>query len=316
MRRALAVVSLLAPGLASPRAQDSVPSARLISASRLAMPGDIDSNVPMTWDLVDGQWRLFAFTSWGGVPALSAGTGIDRMERVGSVRVEPHPGWGVWIESVVADDAGTWYGYYHHEIAAEICNTPNRYVVGGVGDLSALFDPGRRDLYIFFSQYGRDPSQQGVGVARLAWADRDAPAGRITVWRDGAWMPASAGDYPAGTSLFPVTRPWHDGQEAADAFWGPSIHWNTSLERYVMLLNRTRDERFSNEGLYVSFAPTLDDPRAWSAPASARASSSPADPSTTSNSGDDEHSQRPTSNPQGVLEVGSWRLGVSRESGS
>ena len=33
-----------------------------------------------------------------------------------------------------------------------------------------------------------------------------------------------------------------------------------------MLLNRTRDERFSNEGLYVSFASRLDDPAAWSAP--------------------------------------------------
>jgi hypothetical protein len=33
-----------------------------------------------------------------------------------------------------------------------------------------------------------------------------------------------------------------------------------------MLLNRTRDELFNNEGIYVSFAPSLDNPRAWSAP--------------------------------------------------
>ena len=33
-----------------------------------------------------------------------------------------------------------------------------------------------------------------------------------------------------------------------------------------MLLNRTRDEAFNNEGIYVSFAATLDDPRAWSVP--------------------------------------------------
>ena len=62
-----------------------------------------------------------------------------------------------------------------------------------------------------------------------------------------------------------TTSPWHDGRPAADAFWGPSLHWNTSLQRYVMLLNRTRDEAFTNEGIYVSFAPGLDDPRAWSA---------------------------------------------------
>ena len=33
-----------------------------------------------------------------------------------------------------------------------------------------------------------------------------------------------------------------------------------------MLLNRAKDEGFYNEGIYVSFARTLDDPRAWSAP--------------------------------------------------
>ena len=39
--------------------------------------------------------------------------------------------------------------------------------------------------------------------------------------------------------------------------WGPSIHWNTYLERYVMLLNRAKDESFNNEGIYVSYARTL-----------------------------------------------------------
>jgi hypothetical protein len=63
-----------------------------------------------------------------------------------------------------------------------------------------------------------------------------------------------------------VTRAWHDADAAVDAFWGPSIHWNTYLERYVMLLNRARDENYNNEGIYVSYARRLDDPRAWSAP--------------------------------------------------
>ncbi len=73
-------------------------------------------------------------------------------------------------------------------------------------------------------------------------------------------------DYPAGTPIVRTTSPWHDGVTAANAFWGPSLHWNTSLQRYVMLLNRTQDEAFTNEGLYISFASALDDPRAWSAP--------------------------------------------------
>jgi hypothetical protein len=63
-----------------------------------------------------------------------------------------------------------------------------------------------------------------------------------------------------------VTRAWHDGNAAADAFWGASVHWNDYVEQYVMLLNRARDEQFNNEGIYASYAPTLDDPAAWSAP--------------------------------------------------
>ena len=51
-----------------------------------------------------------------------------------------------------------------------------------------------------------------------------------------------------------------------DVFWGPSIHWNTYLEQYVMLLNRAKDDQFGQEGIYVSFSPTLQ-PQDWSAPA-------------------------------------------------
>ena len=49
-------------------------------------------------------------------------------------------------------------------------------------------------------------------------------------------------------------------------FWGASIHWNTYLEQYVMLLNRAKDDQFGQEGIYVSFAPGVSDPRAWSTP--------------------------------------------------
>ena len=64
----------------------------------------------------------------------------------------------------------------------------------------------------------------------------------------------------------PVSQPWHDSNGGVDAFWGPSIHWNTYLERYVMLLSRAKNERLNNEGIYVSYADTLDDPRGWSVP--------------------------------------------------
>lgn len=290
------------------------PSARLTRAPRVVMPGAVDSNVPLVWELVDGRWRLFALTSFGGIPARHAGPALDQMQQAGPLAIVPHPGYGVWIESVVPDESGAWYGYYHHERDAvacgrgdrfiprigaarstdqgatwehlgfileapsetNACGSTNMFVLGGVGDVSAVLDRTRTNLFLYFSQYSRRPSEQGIAVARLAWADRDAPAGRVTVWRDGAWLPArpaTARDavsgewtHPMGTPLAAPARPWHDGQIAADVFWGPSIHWNRYLERYVMLMNHAANERFDNEGIYVSYAPGLDDPRLWSAP--------------------------------------------------
>lgn len=277
------------------------------------MPGAIDSNVPMTWELVDGSWSLFALTSWGGIPARLFGSGLTQMREAGPVTIVRHPGHGIWIDSIIPDEAGVWYGYYHHETPAyacgrvdrfiprigalrstdrgsswedlgmiveaaagsDACASTNRYVIGGVGDVSAMLSPDGRDLFLFISQYSTTPSDQGVAVGRLAWADRDSPGGRVTIWRDGAWIPprftadadgVETWSYPSGTPLSTVSKPWHDGQVAADAFWGPSVHWNRYLERYVMLLNRARDENFNNEGIYISYARTLDDPRGWSTP--------------------------------------------------
>jgi hypothetical protein len=309
---ALLTLALGVVVLAQPAAR--VPTARLISAPRLEMPGAVDSNNPLLWDLVDGEPRLFAMTSWGGRPSLASGSGLDRLSRAEPVTFESHPGHGVWMEALVADEGGRWYGYYHHETPAEACGradrfiprigaavsenrgqtwrdlgivlaapsdsyscgSSNRFVLGGVGDVSVALDHDARDLYFFFSQYAGSPSAQGIAVGRLAWADRDQPVGRISVWNDGAWLPASetggadgepsSWAFPVGTVLERPTRPWHDGDAAADAYWGASVHWNTYLEQYVMLLNRARDETFNQDGLYVSFSPTLSDPAAWSAP--------------------------------------------------
>ena len=36
--------------------------------------------------------------------------------------------------------------------------------------------------------------------------------------------------------------------------WGPVIHWNTFLQRYMMILNRTKDTTWATEGIYLSFS--------------------------------------------------------------
>lgn len=315
-RRAIAscaVGAVVLALLATPAAQaPRVPTARLISAARLNLPGAVDSSNPAVWALIDGVQRLFVISSWGGVPVRSIGTSLTSLQRGQPVAFHSHPGHGVWMEAIVPDESGAWYGFYHHERAADLCGRPdrqlprigamrstdhgatwtdlgfvldappgseacdstNRFVLGGVGDVTAALDRDGQDLYLYFSQYGRAGVSQGVAVARLAWADRDAPAGKVTIWNDGAWLPPSADPdldtgwrYPAGTPLMPAARPFHDGSPINDVFWGPSIHWNTYLEQYVMLLSRAKDEVFGEEGIYVSFSPTLSDPRAWSAPA-------------------------------------------------
>jgi hypothetical protein len=288
-----------------------VPTARLIAAPTVSLPGEADSNSPAVWDRIDGRLRFFVLTSVAGASVRSEGSDLTRLTARGAVAFTNHPGSGVWFESIVPDADGTWYGFYHNEWPAEICNdstrtiprigaarstdsgatwqdlgvvlqsppgtndcaSANQYFVGGVGDFSVMLDHGSQYLYLFFSQYANRETAQGVSVARLAWADRDAPAGKATVWlRNQTWLPARPirtrdgfrHVYPAGGPIYRVIEPWH--ANVVDAFWGPSVHWNTYLQQYVMLLNRASDSSWTQEGVYVAFTPTLDDPGTWSMP--------------------------------------------------
>lgn len=309
-----AVVMIVSAG---PRAQvptATSPRAELIRAIPLRLTGEVDSNSPAVWDRVGGRDFLFVITSSAGIPKTASGRRVDLLGAAREVVIEPWPGGGIWMEGVIADVDGTWYGYYHNEnvAAAECglidkviprigaarsrdrgrtweplgvvleappnshsCRSPNEYFVGGVGDLSVQLDPESRYLYFFFSQYLRPAHLQGVGVARLAWADRDDPRGKTMVWSGRTWLPAVAvaggdGDlawkYPAPLPVFRAAESWHDNDLEADAFWGPSVHWNTHLQMYVMLLNRASDTSWAQEGIYVSYAPRLNDPRLWSTP--------------------------------------------------
>src|SRR5690349_17713054 len=74
--------------------QSRTPSARLVAAPRLTLPAPVDSNIPMTWDRVDGTLRLFALASWGGRPAVMSGTDVDHLEGNDPVTFVTHPGYG------------------------------------------------------------------------------------------------------------------------------------------------------------------------------------------------------------------------------
>ena len=320
----MAAVSLLAVTPHSPgtvvSAAAPLPRAPLTAAPAITLPGALDSNSPVMWDLEGGQRRMFVLTSHSGIPSVSSGSEIDRMSGTAQVSIEPYPGYGVWFEAVVSDDVDTWYGFYHNEWPAtrcgredravprigaakshdhgrtwedigvviqarrgtSACASTNRYVIGGVGDLSVMLDHDKHYLYFFYSQYPEAAESQGVAVARLQWADRDRPWGKIEIWRNGVWDPdegrrqlmeALPGmmrrlewTYSAATPLIAPSLPWHDADDKVDAFWGPAVHWNTAIEQYVMLLNRAKDENYGQEGIYVSYAPRLDDPSLWTTP--------------------------------------------------
>lgn len=314
------------------RAQSTgAPFAALVPAVQSAFPNETDSNSPAAWHLADGVWTLTVFNSVAGQPSVSEGPSVRRLVSRGGVRFEGAlPEQGVWLESVV-QDTDAWYGYYHNERAdvvcpgsgkvwprigaarsqdrgatwvdlgpiletprdSVICDSANHYFVGGgAGDFSVRLDPDREFAYIYYSQYAEAEGQVGVAVARMAWADRDAPAGRVDVWVDGAWLPPSevlpandeeAGDQrgeegepdpaPAASWRYPVATPflrsantWDDRRAGVDVFWGPSIHWNLELKTYVMLLNQAVGNRFEQGGIWVSFNDRLDNPAGWSAP--------------------------------------------------
>jgi len=215
--------------------------------------------------------------------------------------------WGRWFEATWKDDSGTLYGWYHNEpgdccpdlkkpfaltspkIGAAVshddgrtwtdrgivlsppagsddCGTANMYFAGGHGDFSVIPDAAREHLYFLFSTYCGPAEEQGIAVARMRYADRDAPVGKVFKWRDDGWKEPGVGG--RCTPVFPAASSWHG--KTPDVFWGPSIHWNTHLSQYVMLMNRARDPGWSQEGAYVAFNPDVADPRGWSRPAKIR----------------------------------------------
>jgi hypothetical protein len=297
----LAGVLLCSSGVAASGRQGRAPWSVRVSlvplAREIVFPGSVDSNSPLFWNDLG---EMVLFTSFG-QPLLSVGPDLQQLTPVGAVVFDQDEAAGRrWMESVIRTGDGSLYGYYHSEphglcgdesgltepqIGAAVslddgqswrdlgivlrapggtlrCETPNSYFAGGVGDFSVVLDPDERYAYFFISSYSGAPTEQGVAVARLLWAERDRPAGKLEKFFEGLWLEPGLGGRT--TAIFPAARLWDESD--ADAFWGPSVHWNTELRQYVMLLNHNIGTSFTNEGIYVTFASDLADPASWSAP--------------------------------------------------
>ena len=273
-----------------------LPKVILHKAPRIELPAHPDSNSPSFW-LGDRFFQFISrnigFLSWG-----------SDYENLGSLIEAPilseKPGYR-WIEATGFHDGLLW-ALYHLENHTQLCpdrpyftipeiglarsedfghtwedlgiiikdkvtanceSTPNEYFAGGVGDPSWILSESSGAAYIFYSAYsGADPVKQGVQLARIELKHLESPVGNVWRWTsNGFTAPGIEGE---GTSILPAKVSWMDPH--VDAFWGPSVHWNIYLKKYVVLLNRAIDSAWKQEGIYISFIENLEDPSTWTAP--------------------------------------------------
>jgi hypothetical protein len=143
------------------------------------------------------------------------------------------------------------------------CDTASPWDAGGTGDFVFVLDEKREYFYFYGTSYDPRPEEQGVWAARMRFADRDNPSGKVMKWHKGRWQ--EPGLWGHVTPVFPSEVDYHRKDGAM--FWGPAIHWNTYLQQYVMMLNHAIDTRLNADGIYVSYNSDIGDPAGWSKPA-------------------------------------------------
>jgi len=270
----------------------------VVEAPPVFFPGVADSNSPIHW----ANGKRYVYNS-DGLPIRSEGVDLAGMRYARATYLLNSTTAPWWMEATYRDEEdGTIYGWYHHEIYAYCrmngdrfmavpvigavvskdnghtfqdlglvlsdgyepnCAAKNGYFASGHGDFSVIVDKAKETFYFFFSVYGGPANEQGVAVARMAFEDRADPVGRVWKYQDEKWE--SPGISGKVTPIFTVRTPWES--ENADAFWGPSVHYNRELDEFVMLLNRACcAPDWPAEGIYASFNGDLKNPKGWSAP--------------------------------------------------
>jgi hypothetical protein len=266
--------------------------ARLIPVDTMTYPGRIDGNSPSFWH----NGRLRMFTSIGQPLMINDADSWFGAWSFQPVDVTAHSHIPVWVEAAWVDADGTIFGWYHHEpggvcpgttlstpkIGAIVsydggltvqdlgivlesgdpvnCGVKNGFFAGGHGDFSVIPDRENGYLYFFFTNYGGSASTHGVSVARLAMDDRFDPVGRVAKYYQGDWTEPGVGGRV--TPIYPATKGWEVAD--TDSFWGPSVHWNTGLQQYVMVMNRSCCRpNWPMEGVYISYGLDLANPATW-----------------------------------------------------
>lgn len=226
------------------------------------LPPVIDGNTAAYWR--DGILTIFHSD---GNPTLSQGPNQFELGPAIPIDFRSDQHKPVWFEAVWQDEDGTLFLWYHHEpktcenglvspkIGAAIshdggfhvedlgiileagdpvnCEAQNGFFSSGHGDMSAVFDKASGYFYFFFTNYGGPVANQGVVTARMAFADRFAPVGAVHKFYNGLWEEPGLGGRT--TPIFAAKAGWE--LKEANSYWGPSVHWNTNLQQWVMLLN-------------------------------------------------------------------------------
>ncbi|NJN80963.1 MAG: hypothetical protein HC802_00850 [Caldilineaceae bacterium] len=271
------------------------------STPYLRLPSGTDCNSPCWW--WEGKFYILNST---GHPTRSSGTSVDDMTEGAPIIYTGWRDGGRWIESVHQDPDGTLYGWYHNEpahlideewqegrrfrltapfvgavvsydnghtwddLGLVIAGGPetlnlehhNYWFAGGNGDFSVILDRAGKTFYFLVGTYYKEVAQQGISLARMSYEDRGCPVGKVWKWHNGAWQ--EPGLNGAVTPILPVSRDWYDPEP--DTLWGPSVHWNHHINKYVILMNRAIDPAWKQEGIYISFTDDIGDPSSWTEP--------------------------------------------------
>lgn len=257
------------------------------------LPEVIDGNSSSFW--ADGVFHLFHSS---GEPTLS--TGKDQFQLYETVDVEfDSPNRPVWFEAAWRDTDGTIFLWYHYEPPqrcgpdnltapaigaaystdngrtvhdlglvlvsghAPDCNARNGFFSTGHGDMSVVLDKDKEYFYFFFTSYGGPIAEQGISLARMPFSALRAPVGQVQKLHFGQFDSPGIGG-PV-SPIFPTQQSWQASN--TDSFWGPSAHYNTYLDAYVVLLNRACCRpNWPQEGIYVAFSSDLGNPQSWSSP--------------------------------------------------
>jgi hypothetical protein len=267
---------------------------QVIAAPEMQLPSLVDSNSPAIWQ---GDRLRMAISA--NFPYFHSGASIFELEYDWEQpQYDPLDHFPFWIESMWQDPDGPILAWYHHEpetmcspaltspeigalvsidggktfvdlgivlAAGDVpdCSSRNGFFASGHGDFSVILDRESRYFYFFFGNYGGAPEHQGIAVARLAYENRFYPAGNVWKFRDGDWYEPGIGGQV--TPVFQAKVSWQAAN--TDSFWGPSVHFNTALNSYVMLLNRACcAPRWPQEGVYFAENIDLANPLAWTTP--------------------------------------------------